>query len=83
MLRLRRRSDTVWTAAPKIDADGRPVELLGGLKAAFKSETVKSPAPTCSGGTDGRTLKDRTDVLEKDIGEAGMVRPKAGMVRLE
>ena len=24
---------TVWTAAPKIDAEGRPTELLGGLKA--------------------------------------------------
>jgi len=70
---------TVWTAAPKIDAEGRPTELLGGLKAAFQSDTVKLDGPRSSGATDG--LKARTQMLEDDIATHGVQRPAASLRR--
>ena len=70
---------TVWTAAPKIDAEGRPTELLGGLKAAFQSDTVKFDGPPSSGGTGD--LKARTEMLEDAIATYGVKRPAASRRR--
>ena len=70
---------TIWTAAPKLDAEGRPTELLGGLKAAFQSDTVKLDGPRSSGSTD--SLKARTQMLEDAIAERGVQRPAASLRR--
>lgn len=37
-------TETVWTQAPKIDKDGRPVELMGALKTAFKESVRVEPS---------------------------------------
>lgn len=67
------RWETVWVEAPKIDASGRLVELMGPTKRAFQGGAVAATVPPAPAG--GASAASRASVLEQDIAAAGVTRP--------